>query len=259
MKNYYFILGLSINASAAEIKHAYRQLALQFHPDKNPSPQAESIFKEANEAYEILSDPLRKAFYDQMLKGAEVQQPRPTHRDPRYRPQPQAQAQRKPTHRQEILAMMARNLRYAQMVSRLTLLFSIILITDYALPKVKTTTQIVMQYESTGSTLKLKLKDGKSVNINRASAQKISKVTPLNIYQSVLFAVPISLENQQTHTIIPISLSIYGIFIFWPLLLLITSLLGTFYWKGVEFRFNLGIVNIILFLLNVVFLQVHKF
>ncbi|QRM89647.1 molecular chaperone DnaJ [Lacinutrix sp. WUR7] len=65
-KDYYEILGVSKSATAAEIKKAYRKMALKFHPDKNPDDKdAESKFKEAAEAYEILSNADKKARYDQ--------------------------------------------------------------------------------------------------------------------------------------------------------------------------------------------------
>ena len=65
-KDFYEILGLSKNADAAAIKKAYRKKAIEFHPDKNPGDAvAEENFKKAAEAYEILSDPQKKAKYDQ--------------------------------------------------------------------------------------------------------------------------------------------------------------------------------------------------
>lgn len=65
-KDYYEILKISKSASADEIKKAYRKKAIKYHPDKNPGDhEAEENFKAAAEAYEVLSDPDKKAKYDQ--------------------------------------------------------------------------------------------------------------------------------------------------------------------------------------------------
>jgi len=65
-KDYYEVLGLQKGASDDEIKRAFRKLAIKYHPDKNPGDkEAENKFKEINEAYQVLSDPEKKARYDQ--------------------------------------------------------------------------------------------------------------------------------------------------------------------------------------------------
>jgi molecular chaperone DnaJ len=65
-RDYYEVLEVPRNASAEEIKKAYRKKAIQYHPDKNPGDKAsEEKFKEAAEAYEVLSDENKRARYDQ--------------------------------------------------------------------------------------------------------------------------------------------------------------------------------------------------
>ncbi len=65
-RDYYEVLGVPRNASEADIKKSYRRLAMKYHPDRNPNDtSAEASFKEAKEAYEILSDAQKRAAYDQ--------------------------------------------------------------------------------------------------------------------------------------------------------------------------------------------------
>src|SRR5580693_5098935 len=63
-RDYYEVLGVSRDASDADIKKAFRRLARELHPDVNSEPDAEPRFKEAAEAYEVLSDADRRATYD---------------------------------------------------------------------------------------------------------------------------------------------------------------------------------------------------
>src|SRR3954471_24380450 len=64
LRDYYAILGVPRNASADEIKKAYRQLARELHPDLNPSAEAQERFKEVTAAYEVLSDPQKREIVD---------------------------------------------------------------------------------------------------------------------------------------------------------------------------------------------------
>lgn len=70
MKNLYEVLGVRNDATPKEIKKAFRTLAKKYHPDTNPdNPYIEALFREANEAYTILSDETKRKQYDQKLKG----------------------------------------------------------------------------------------------------------------------------------------------------------------------------------------------
>src|SRR6266487_4337917 len=63
-RDYYEILSVSRNATDDDIKKAYRRLALQYHPDRNSAPEATERFKEATEAYQVLSDADKRSQYD---------------------------------------------------------------------------------------------------------------------------------------------------------------------------------------------------
>ena len=69
MSEFYALLGVARDATEADIKKAYRKLAMEFHPDRNPAPEAEAKFKEITEAYEVLRDPQKRATYDRYGKA----------------------------------------------------------------------------------------------------------------------------------------------------------------------------------------------
>ena len=75
-RDYYEVLGISNSASDEEIKKAYKKMALKYHPDRNKEADAESKFKEVNEAYSVLSDKEKKERYDRFgFSGLDGQMP----------------------------------------------------------------------------------------------------------------------------------------------------------------------------------------
>jgi molecular chaperone DnaJ len=69
VSDFYVLLGIPRDASESQIKKAYRKLAMECHPDRNPTPEAEARFKEITEAYEVLCDPQKRAAYDRYGKA----------------------------------------------------------------------------------------------------------------------------------------------------------------------------------------------
>jgi DnaJ-class molecular chaperone len=75
MKDYYAALGIDSDASNAAVKNAYRKKAAEFHPDRNPSPDAPAQFRDAQEAYDILSEPSKRLAYDESRRRSLVENP----------------------------------------------------------------------------------------------------------------------------------------------------------------------------------------
>ena len=256
-RDYYEALGVKKDASADEIKKAFRKKAVALHPDKGGDEKA---FKEVNEAYEVLGDPQRKFEYDRLLRGGEPVTPVEHRRDPRFRRGPVARESA--SKRKEVLDLMRQYLKYAVMFSRLALLFSAALIADYTLPSKKTREEVVSIKSKTSRrepVSKLSLQDGNVINLRPDKAAMFDEGTAVFLYSSAWFSVPLEIEDEGSHFKVRILGSIYGNFIFLPIVLLITSLVGAFWRKGVEFRFNLGVVNGLLMLLSFIFLRIHNF
>jgi curved DNA-binding protein CbpA len=263
VKNYYFILGIHIYSREADIKSAYRKLALQFHPDRNSSPDAPTIFREVNEAYEVLSDPQRKFDYDRLLKGDDqpTTEPAPAnHRDPRYRPKPPGFVVNRSSKKKELINLMQGYLPHALLSSRIALGCVFILVLDFVLPVSRKTEKLVgvygvyNRYGQTGT--ELQAEDGSTYKLGKNTSGSLRPNDTVVICQSPLLAVPKRVETESGDARNRIPVSIYGNFIFFPALWLITSLLGSFYKKGIEFRFNLGVVNLLLGVFNLIMLLI---
>ncbi len=265
MKNYYDILGVAVTASDEEIKKAFRKLALQYHPDKNPSPQAEVFFKELNEAYEVLSDPQTKVVYDGLLNGSQtVETTSRPHRDPRYHKRPPGAYRRGNSKKEQLQAMMNEYLEYTRIATKVALAFCLLLILDFVLPEKQSQLQILSmaKYGNLGSsnyTLELETSDGSVIKLNKNDKLQFEAGSITTLYLSPWLSVPLRLENNKTHYKAKVPVSIYGNFIFFPVVLLMSAITGMIPWKGLEFRFNLGIVNFVLLILTIVLVFVHNF
>ncbi|AIY41037.1 Chaperone protein DnaJ [Collimonas arenae] len=75
MKDYYAVLGIDSDASTSALKNAYRKKASEFHPDRNTSPSAPAQFREVQEAYDLLSDAVKRQDYDENRRRSLLENP----------------------------------------------------------------------------------------------------------------------------------------------------------------------------------------
>jgi len=260
--DYYQILGIKHSATIDEIKHAYRRLAISYHPDKNSDPQAENIFKEVNEAYDVLSDPEKRRRYDLRLQYAfiePVEQTRPKHRDPAYRPD-RPKVYRK-SEGQRVREMMQEYLPLAQKSILLCFIISIIFLTDFLWPaqvsKEKiNSTSLRKTYSRNSSTTwwVIETSGGHVVDLPYNVSEFAKRGQWVSIRSSFFLDVPKHIETSGVS--FKIWKSIYGNFIFAPAALLIISTLGMFFRKNVDFGFNFGVTSFIILVFTVIIVLV---
>ncbi len=264
MKDYYNVLGVSALAREAEIKSAFRRLVLRYHPDRNPSAEAALFIVEINEAYEILGDPTKRDLYDSLLTGRSIEivpTSTPKHRDPAYRkraPNPKFKSKK-----QQTLEMMAEYLPITLLMSRIAFALCIFIALDFFLPSTtqqETIEKIIApqigRYQS--SNRKFFTNKGTGFELDAESSRNFELGTAIKVTYSKLVHVPTYLESSATHVVIKAPTTIYGSFIFMPILLLITSSVGAFFKRGVEFDFNIGITNLLVGIFTLAFLFIHR-
>lgn len=265
MKNYYSILGVSPSAHAADIKRAYRKLALQYHPDKNPSASAEQFFKEVNEAYEVLGDPQKRSEYDQRLFNpmyvSPMQSPPPArHRDPRYRPAAARAAFRQDENTYEL---MKEHLPKIVVITKCLLLLSIVLFIDFLLPRQTLHEDYASHYcqaasrrSGGGAHCIFTTQQGSTFRLEADDLGMMGDMDRLVLKKSWIMREVT--EVQSGEKVASISSSIYGLFLFGPLFLLGFSIAAFVFRNNVYRGFNLGVTAALVFIFNLVFYLVSK-
>jgi len=254
MKDYYALLRISRTASDAEIKQAFRRLAILLHPDKNPHPDAPVAFQEINEAYEVLGDVIKRALYDQMLGNEISNQEEPTfrHRDPAY--QRRRQAGYKPAPREPTAGelLMMKLMPYTNWLSGAALVISFFVWLDYALPR-NVSQEVIVEWHRTMSHHEMITDKGHSFDLPYPVNLKFLKEPELKIYTSKIFSFVDKIETKSgSHSLRNLP-SVFRNFIFGPIILLVLGLIGSATPKG-DTKFNLAIATSIFLLLNAVFI-----
>lgn len=260
MKNYYSILGVSVNSHAADIKRAYRRLALQYHPDKNSNPAAEQFFKEVNEAYDVLGDPQKRYEYDQRLLNpvytAPVEPSVQQHRDPAYRRRTQATYVRKPS---EQFILMQKSLPFMRTISWISSLVILLIMIDVLLPprveKATIRTFRTTQYRTT-SQEHLVTENGESFRITDDARLLLDNGGVIELVRSPLFLKLKRIQSTEARVSITNLATIYCNFKFVPILLLVGTVISLFFASKVEFSFNIGWINLVTLIVTVILLVV---
>jgi len=262
MKNYYKILNIDRYATNQQVKKAYRELALKFHPDKTNVPDAHQKFTEINEAYQILGrEESRENYnfifdYEQLNKrrikddstfttvsdwGQEVKRKARQYRRPAYAKNEDEDIDLRPY------------VKSVRVVSMLSFLFTFLVILDYFLPKItydQTIQSKLTTYKST-NTIVIATEDFQ-FPLSYSYAKLIHSGDKATISLSPIFGIHynMAVDTGLDAYIFNPHYSIYNVFSFFLVILLATSYIGIFHKKeNPELIFSAGVANVFISLL----------
>lgn len=262
MKDYYKILEIEHNASSDEIRTAFRKMALKSHPDHNSHPDAHQQFIEINEAYNILSDPELRMAFD--LAWKQYTQPEIIHQQfyPRYQTPTQPtsvykQKWYKAKKQHKFHEYKKTTLRTSAVVSALSLAFVLLLFTDYFLSPIAYTDEQLMVAHK-GDKMILIVQEHKFPVSARTSTEFFAQCDYFEILQTPIFK-----QNKQFNAYTSARAysfnpyySIYTVYVFFPVGLLIASLVGLVWPKEQESVVGGAIVSAIMVIFTLFFMFV---
>ena len=255
MKDYYSLLRVSSTASDAEIKQAFRRMAILLHPDKNPHPDAPLAFQEINEAYEVLGDVMKRTLYDQIMANevsqSEIIVSPQTHRDPAYR-RKKAGYKSAPSEPTAGYVLMMKLMPYTNWVSATALVISFFVWMDYALPR-NVSDEVIVEWHRRLSHHIMITDKGHTFDLLYPQNLKFLREPELNIYTSKMFSFLDRIETKTSKHELRNLPSVFRNFMFGPVILLGLGLISQWLPKG-EAKFSLAIATFIFILLNVMFI-----
>ena len=247
MKDYYQVLGISPNASTAQIKTAYRKLVQQYHPDVNPNPHAHVLIQEINEAYDVLGDSVKRLTYDNQRNDIyityEPEPVKPQHRDPAYK-RSYWQPVQKQESAQEIL--MKKCVPFFLKLSWVGCFTCLVLFVDRVWPSHVEYTQIRSFYnERVGRTTVsyIVTTEGRHLKISGNDWKFVETGQSIEIIESGIIRKVIKIWLPDRGKALTNLGTIYQNYLFVPIILFLLSVAGGVHIKSVETRFNLGIVQ----------------
>lgn len=260
MKDYYAILGIPASASDSDIKSAFRKLAVRYHPDKNPTPEARALFYDLNEAYDVLGDPKKRAVYDNRRANPfrEILSEPPPHRDPAYHRQRRHHRPPGPAEPPASYLLMRDSLKYVLWISRAGLLICMLFFIDYFLPY-QQETEIISNvaayttYRGGFSHLRVSTASGRQIKLYDYAAAQLQPGDPIRlsatyIFDTVMWVTALSGTYREWIAYL------YSTLIFIPVLLCINSSLALIFRKNVEFCFSLNITAGVLLIITLILL-----
>lgn len=260
MKDYYRILQITPDASQEEVKKAYRRLAKVHHPDvaATGKREAQEVFiLELNEAYQTLRNPEKRSHYDWIRTYGESTNsayPSPQTTSQQARQRQKSFFRIYPDERELVQPY----LHYAYALSKIALVFCVVLLIDFLLPLrlqkdravYLTDVYSVQKGNTVHDHTKIETWSGKQVKVSKEAGMQFSDNPNMLVYKTRLFSKAryvTSVLKRETRYLI--ARSIYGNFIFLPLILLLTAFLGSLKRFPPELDFSLGLVSGVLMLI----------
>ena len=248
MTDYYALLKIPRTATAADIKHAYRRMAVLLHPDKNPHPDAAEGFRAITEAWEILGDPFKKALYDQLLNGEQDVQP--VHRDPAYRRRSANSYVPNPDPEKVLLWQLY---SYSKWVIRLAVVASMILVTDFFLPANQLLDEIIQDQRTLHHHI-MHTSSGREFNVLFPQNKVFHKEPEIIVHVSPVLGILKGIETRSGGFQLSNLPSLYRNFSFMPIGMMGLALFSIFFIRiEGETQFNVAVVLLFLMLLNLIF------
>jgi curved DNA-binding protein CbpA len=268
MKDYYKILRISRYASETEIKKAYRELALKYHPDKTSDPGDHSYFNEINEAYQVLGKKSSREDYNLTFDYWRYDRPRQTRRyettgtNVKEGPAPFRRAHYRPPsfYKKEEEMDLTPYVRSVRIISGFTFVFVFLIVLDYFLP-FEIHSQVIQAKLSTYNSYNSVIIATEKYNfpLSYENSKLIYTGDKAKVELSPIFNIPQKLvvdTGLDTYIFKP-HYSIYNVYSFFLVILLGTSFLGTFHNNdNPELVFSAGVANVFLTILIIFLIHI---
>jgi curved DNA-binding protein CbpA len=244
--DYFAVLGVEPGCSTAELKRAYHRLALKYHPDRNPDPEAVSKFQQIQEAYDILSEPSKNGGFS---SDVSPQQTEGRYRDPAYRKKSKPFRGSAEKEEEELNALIQRSLPILGWLPKISLSLLLFLAIDYSLPPKLLKDQIIDRF-ALRNTFTIKTRDGHSFDFSLPNGRPFLRNDDILITVSPIFSILRSVSTGDESYQLPRVASVFGSFSFAPILLAIFSFLGLRSLWEVQVLFKIHVATALLLVLN---------